>query len=298
MKDSMKSAGLAALWMAAALLSASALAAVSVRDDNGNTVTLERPARRVVTLAPHVTEMVFEAGGGSRIVGVVDYSDYPAAARSIPRVGSNRQIDIERLIALKPDLLVVWLHGNVERQLEPLRRLGIPLFYSEPNRLEAIPDTVSKLGQLLGTEAQAQRAASALRARLDALKEKYAGRPKVRVFYQVWDRPLYTLNGQHIVSDVIRTCGGENVFSRLATTAPVVDVEAVLQENPEAVISGNRPHQDATGLELWKKYPALLATQRGNLFVVESDLLVRPGPRIIAGAAAVCERLELARSRR
>jgi iron complex transport system substrate-binding protein len=261
-------------------------------------VTLERPAQRVVTLAPHAAEMVFAAGGGKRIVGAVEYSDYPPAARAIPRVGDNSRIDLERVIALKPDLLVVWLHGNAQRQLEELRHLGIPLFYSEPRRLDDIADNLVRLGKLLGSEAEAQRNADDLRAKLAGLAGKYRGRPIVRVFYQVWDRPLYTLNGHHVINEVIHLCGGENIFAGLRTIAPTVDIEAVLRENPEVVISGERSDPEAGGLRMWKRYPALLAARRGNLFAIDPDLLVRPGPRIAEGAAQMCEKLEQARSRR
>jgi iron complex transport system substrate-binding protein len=301
-----------ALRMAAALL-VSALclpaAALEVRDDAGNRVVLSAPAQRIVTLAPHVTELVFAAGAGARIVGTVSYSDYPAVARAIPRVGSNSQIDIERLLALKPDLLVVWLHGNATHQLEKLRSLGIPLFYSAPQRLDDIPEAVRRLGRLAGTEAQAQAAASALQAQLAALAAQYRGRPPVRMFYQVWPHPLYTLNGKHIVSDAMRLCGGVNIFAALGATAPVVSVEAVLLENPEAVIGGaigsdknegknDGKSDDDQGLALWRNYPALLAVQRGNLFALDGDLLSRPGPRMIEGAAALCRSLETARAHR
>jgi iron complex transport system substrate-binding protein len=273
-------------------------AAVEVRDDAGNLVNLAGSAHRIVTLAPHATELVFAAGAGDRIVGTVSYSDYPAAARDIPRIGSNSQIDIERLIALKPDLLVVWLHGTASRQLEQLRGLGIPLFYSEPQHLADIPDAVMRLGQLAGTEAQARVAASALRAQLAALDAQYRGRSPVRLFYQVWPHPLYTLNGKHIVSDAIRTCGGVNIFAGLHAIAPTVGVEAVLLENPEAVITGDLNRKNEDGLALWRAYPALLAVQRGNLFALDGDLLSRPGPRMIEGAAALCKSLETARAHR
>jgi iron complex transport system substrate-binding protein len=275
-----------------------ASAAISVRDDSGATVVLQQPAQRVVSLAPHVTELLFAAGGGDHIVGTVSYSDYPPAARAIPRIGDNRAVDIERLLALKPDLLVVWRHNASSRQLEQLRRLGIPLFYSEPHRLADIPDTLQRLGQLLGTEPQARHEAEELRRQLNDLAARYRNRPPVRVFYQVWDRPLYTLNGRHIVSDVIRLCGGENVFAQLPVTAPRIDIEAVLQENPEAIVSGSRPERSDDGLGIWKSYPTLQAVRRGNLFAINGDLLNRPGPRMIAGAAALCETLEQARQRR
>ncbi|MFC5474659.1 cobalamin-binding protein [Paraherbaspirillum soli] len=280
------------------LLPLAASAAISVHDDAGNTVVLQRPAQRIVTLAPHATELVFAAGGGERIVGAVDYSDYPPAARSIPRIGDSRQLDIERLIALKPDLLVLWLYDNSTHQLEQLRALGIPIFYSEPRKLAEIPDSVLRLGQLLGSEKIARKTAAELNQKLSNLANQYRARSPVRVFYQVWDRPLYTLNGQHIVSDAIRLCGGENIFAKLPAMAPSVSVESVLLENPEAVITGATHQQASSGLEIWKQYPALLAVRRGNLFVLDADLLSRAGPRMIDGAAALCQSLEQARSRR
>ena len=275
-----------------------AAAAVTVQDDEGSKVTLDKPAQRVVSLAPHVTELLFAAGGGRKVVGVVDYSDYPPEARALPRVGSHRQIDLERLIALKPDLLVVWLHGGAARQLEPLRRLGIPVYVSEPHRIADIGPTLRRLGLLLGTEAEAGRSADAFERRLAAIEANYASRPPVKVFYQVWDRPLYTLNGSHTASDAIRICGGQNIFAALPVTAPTVTVEAVLKENPEVIVSGNRPNQDSAGLEAWKQYPSLLAARRGNLVTIDADQLVRPGPRILDGTATLCERLDEARGRR
>ena len=277
---------------------AAAHAEISVVDDAGNTVTLAKPALRIVTLAPHLTEMMFAIGAGDRQVGRVSHSDYPEQAKAVPLVGDNLHVDMERLVALKPDLLVVWLHGSAGPQLEALKKLGIPLFYSEPHTLEQIEDTLLRLGRLAGTEPRARQVADGMRDDLKNLAARYAGRPTVRTFYQVWDKPLYTLNGRHYVSDVLHLCGGENIFSSLSATAPVVDVEAVLKENPEAVVSGDTRAPGENGLMLWRSYPALLAAQRGNLFALDPDLLVRPGPRIVAGAVIVCEDLESARSRR
>jgi iron complex transport system substrate-binding protein len=282
----------------AGLVFANAQAAITMTDDTGATVVLQRPAQRVVSLAPHVTEMLFAAGGGERIVGTVRFSDYPAAARDIPRVGDNRQVDIERLLALKPDLLVVWRHNASMRQMEQLRQLGIPLYYSEPHKLDDILEAVLRLGRLMGTMPQAERSASDLRAQLQNLAARYRDKSPVRVFYQVWDRPLYTLNERHIVNDAIRVCGGENIFARLPLVAPSLSPEAVLQENPEVIVSGDRDDQAVSGVEMWKKYPSLLAVRRGNLFALDGDLMNRSGPRIIAGAAQLCEKLELARTRR
>ena len=275
-----------------------AQAAITVTDDDGQTVTLQQPARRIVSLAPHVTEMLFSAGGGDRIVGAVKYSDYPPAARDIPRVGDNRLVDIERLLALKPDLLVVWRHNASSRQMDQLRKLGIPLYYSEPHKLEDIPEAILKMGQLMGTTQQAQHTASQLRVQLDSLTARYRNRSPVRVFYQVWAKPLYTLNERHILSDAIRICGGENIFAKLTLVAPSLNPEAVLQENPEVIVSGDRSDQTTSGVEFWKQYPSMLAVRRGNLFALDADLVNRSGPRILAGAAQLCEKLDQARTRR
>ncbi|WP_420474065.1 cobalamin-binding protein [Noviherbaspirillum sp. ST9] len=286
------------LLMLASAVALHAQAAITVTDDDGQTVTLQQPARRVVSLAPHVTEMLFSAGGGDRIVGTVKFSDYPPAARDIPRVGDNRLVDIERLLSLKPDLLVVWRHNASSRQMDQLRKLGIPLFYSEPHKLEDIPEAIMKLGQLMGTSQQAQQTASQLRTQIDTLTTRYRNRPPVRVFYQVWARPLYTLNERHIISDAIRVCGGDNIFAKLTLVAPSLSPEAVLQENPEVIVTGDRSDQTTSGVEFWKQYPSMLAVRRGNLFALDADLFNRSGPRIIAGAAQLCEKLDLARSRR
>ena len=219
--------------------SVNANAAISVRDDDGVTVTLQLPARRIIALAPHVTELLFAAGGGERIVGVVSYSDFPEQARRIASIGDSRQIDLERVIALKPDLLVVWRHGSSERQLAQLRALGIPMFHSAPGKLDDIADSLLRLGQLMGTQSVARPAATALRSQLAALAAQYGNRAPVSMFYQLWDKPLYTLNGAHIVSDAMRLCGGVNIFAAMKITAPVVGIEAVLQENPEAIFGSS-----------------------------------------------------------
>jgi iron complex transport system substrate-binding protein len=271
-------------------------AAITVRDDDGKPVTLQKPAQRVIAMAPHVTELLFAAGGGDKIVGAVNYSDYPEAAKKIPNIGDNRQVDMERVAAMKPDLIVIWMHGSSERQIETLRQLGIPLFHSEPKKLAEIPDSLERLGQLLGTEAVANKAAAELRDQLASLTAQYSKRPPVRVFYQVWDKPLYTLSGSHIISDAMRVCGGENVFASMKVTAPVVDVEGVLREDPEAVFA--TAEKNYGGVNLWRPYKSMLAVRNDNLFTVDGRLLNRAGPRMIQGTAVLCEKLELARQHR
>nr|WP_123071888.1 cobalamin-binding protein [Massilia aurea] len=277
-------------------MTAHAEAAITVKDDAGLAVTVAKPALRVVSMAPSVTELLFAAGGGNQIVGAVNYSDYPEAAKRIPRIGSNREIDMELLISLKPDLIVAWRHNSSERQIEMVRRLGIPVFQSDPQTLDGIPDAVLRLGQLLGTDAAAKATATQLREQLAGLRAKYANRSTVRTFYQVWDKPLYTLSGKHILTDAMKLCGGENIFDKLTVTAPIVSIESVLQANPEAIIA--TAEKNYGGVELWKPYGTLAAVRSNNLFTLDGHLLNRAGPRMVQGTAAMCEVLEQARQRR
>ena len=286
------------LLLALAVAAGPAHAAITVVDDMGNRVTIARPAQRIISMSPHVTELLFAAGGGERIVGAMNFSDYPEAAKKIPLIGDNAQIDVERVVALKPDLLVVWQSGNTARQLEQLAKLGVPVFYSEPKKLDQVADSLLRFGQLLATEPTAQAAAADFRARIAKLSARYGARPPVRVFYQVWDKPLYTLSGNHIVSDAIRLCGGENIFAGLKVVAPSVSTEAVLEANPEAIFGGDQHDPADAGLNIWKPYQTLLAVRRGNLFTLGGELLTRAGPRMPLGVADMCEKLELARQRR
>jgi len=280
----------------AGLVLVQAAQAVTVKDDAGANVSLPKPALRVISMAPHATELLFAAGGGARVVGAVDYSDYPEAAKRIPRIGSNREVDVERIMALKPDLIVAWMHGSSERQIELVRRTGVPIYLSDPQTLEGIPDSLQRLAQLMGTEAAAQPVAFELRARLASLRKRYAGRSPVRTFYQVWDKPLYTLSGKHIITDALRLCGGENIFHTLPVTAPVVTLESVLQSDPEAIFG--TAEKNYGGVNLWRQYPTMTAVRNENLFTVDGNLLNRAGPRMIDGAAVMCERLEEARRHR
>jgi iron complex transport system substrate-binding protein len=279
-------------------LPASARAAISVTDDMGNVISLASPAKRIISLSPHVTELIFAAGAGEQLIGTVSYSDYPEAAKAIPRVGDNRQLDIERIIAMKPDLLVVWMHGAFERQLEPLRKSGIPYYFSDPHKLEQIPETLIKLGSLFGTEKQARAAATVFSGQLSQLRARYQTQSSVRTFYQVWGKPIFTLNDKNIVSDVIRICGGKNIFGHLSAAAPTLSTEAVIQENPELIISGDSENQGVSGIEQWKVFTTMLAVNNHNLVAINGDQLNRAGPRIIDGAKMVCEAMDNARKHR
>jgi iron complex transport system substrate-binding protein len=270
--------------------------AIEVLDDAGHAVVLNAPARRIVSLAPYLTELLYAAGAGDMIVGTSEFSDYPAAARDIPRVSGGAGLDIEAVIALQPDLVLAWQSGNPEGQLERLQALGMPLFLSEPRRLPDVPRTLVRLGKLAGSEPVAQAAARAFEARYRELQQRYSGRPTVAVFYQVWRQPLMTVNGEHLISDVIRLCGGRNVFSDLPVLAPQIDIEAVLAADPAVIIAGTGGTSETVELQDWKRWPMLAAVARGNLYGVQRELLVRHSPRILDGAEQVCGILEKVRS--
>jgi iron complex transport system substrate-binding protein len=273
-------------------------AEVSVVDDSGATVLLAQPAKRIVSLAPHVTETLFAAGAGERIVGTVDYSDFPEAAKKLPRVGGYSRFDLEAVVALKPDLIVSFYSGNAPAHIEKLRVLGFPLYISQPNRIEDVASEIERLGVLAGTSAVGNVAAGQFRERHAGLQKRYAGRPTVRTFYQIWKQPLMTIGGKQIISDVVRLCGGENVFAALPTMAPTVTVEAVIAANPEAIIASGMGESRPEWLDDWKRWTSITAVVRDNLFFVQPELIQRHTPRLLDGAERLCQHLETTRSRR
>jgi iron complex transport system substrate-binding protein len=279
------------------LCSGARAAALSVVDDYGHAVRLARPAERIVSLSPHLTELAYDAGAGSRLVGVVEYSDFPPQARRLPRVGSDAGIDVEAVLALKPDLVLAWPNSGSRRTIEQLASLGLPVFRSEVRELADIARSLERLGELAGTRQEAARAAAEFRSRAARLVRLYQGRPAVRVFYQVWDRPIMTVNGEHLISKVMRLCGGENVFAALPLIAPEVDREAVLKADPEVIIAGGLGNAPPSWLEEWKAFP-LAAAARGRLYGIAPELIERPTPRILEGAERMCRLLEAVRAAR
>jgi iron complex transport system substrate-binding protein len=281
-------------WMTFTL-SITAFAAITVVDDAGKTVTLQNPAKRILSLAPHLTELLFAAGAGDAIVGTVEYSDYPEAAKRIPRIGSHDSLDLERIVAARPDLILVWRNGNAQKQLDKLLSLGIPAYYNQPDKLDDVARSIETFGHLAGTEAQADTAAGEFRRRIAAARARYAGRPPVTLFYQIWSKPLTTLNGTHLVADVISLCGGKSLFANLQPIAPTVAQEAVIEADPEAIISTTMV---SGTLDMWRKWPRMRAVKNGNLFNMDGNLINRHAPRIADGAEKLCEILEMARRQR
>lgn len=298
--------GVLVLLLAFALASGVHGAPLVAVDDAGRELRLEQAPTRIVTLAPSLTELVFAAGAGAAIVAADSSSDFPAAVRTIPRIGDAARIDVERVLALKPDLVLVWRHGNTTRELDQLEAAGVRLFSLEPQRLADVAQAIERLGDLLGTADTARPAAAGLRDALAALRRRHANDAPVRVFYQVWASPLMTINRRQIVSEVIELCGGRNVFAGLRPLVPQVGLESVLAADPEAIFTADehgatallRRDPDAGAFAAWRAHPRLAAVKGRWLYTLNGDAISRQGPRIVDGAGAVCEALDEVRRER
>jgi len=284
--------------LAAVLLIADARAAIVLNDDGGREVRLPQPAQRIVALAPHIAETLFAAGAGDRLVGTVDYSDYPPAAKKVPRIGGYSRVDLEAVVALKPDLVLVWESGNNMAQADKLRALGLTVFVIQPNRIGDVAGQLERFGRLAGTSPVADSAARQFRARLAALETANAHKPKVRTFYQIWKAPLMTVGGPQIITDAMRICGGDNVFGQLTQMAPRVSLEAVIEADPEAIVATGMGDAKPEWLDDWLQWKRMTAVRRGNLFHINPDIMQRHTPRILDGTAKLCAALDVARSRR
>lgn len=256
------------------------------------------PARRIVSLAPHITELVFAAGAGDRLVGNVEHGDYPAAAKNVRKVGGYSRLDLEAIVALKPDVVLGWESGNPPAAIAQLRSMGLTVVLSQPNKIEDVAVELERIGKLAGTEIQANQAAATFRQRYKKLAERYTQRPTVNVFYQVWKQPLTTINGQQIISDAIRLCGGRNVFADLPILAPTVTTEAVIAANPEVIVASGMGQSRPDWLDDWKRWNTLTAVIRDNLYFVTPELIQRHTPRLLDGAEILCMHLESARNKR
>lgn len=267
-------------------------ARVTVTDDFGRKVTVRYPPRRIVSLAPGATAMLFAAGAGSQLVGTIEYLGQPASERNLPKIGSADAIDMERLIALKPDVVIVWPDGNNPAQIATIERLGLPVYRQEAVTLDGIGASIRRLGRLAGTSGVADEAAAALEARVAILRKEYANpsHPPT-VLLEVWDRPLYTVGGRELMSDALRLCGARNVFADLPERAPAVGIEAVLARNPDIIIAAAPPGKGASWLAEWRRFPSLRAVRTGRLIAFEDQRLVGLGPGVIDATAAMCGKI-------
>ncbi|RLA55039.1 MAG: cobalamin-binding protein [Gammaproteobacteria bacterium] len=268
---------------------------IRVEDALGRQLVLKNPAVRIVSLAPHITEVVFAAGAGEQLVGAVSYSDYPEAAKDIPRVGSYDSVSLETLVALGPDLILAWRSGNGDEVVKRLGSLGLTVYVDEPKTLEDVAQSLRVVGQLTGNDDTANAAAQDFMDALLRLRETYSERETIGVYYQIWDEPLLTLNGDHLISDVVRLCGGSNVFADAITLVSRISVESVIRADPQVIIASGMDQARPQWLDAWRQWDSMQAVQNKQLYFVPPDLLQRHTPRIIQGAEILCRQLQQAR---
>lgn len=254
------------------------------------------PAERVVTLAPNLAEMMFAVGAGERLVGVSAWSDYPREVLELPQIGDAFTVDQEQLALLRPDLLLVWESGMPAHTVDNLRKLGYRVASMRTRSLDDIPAAMIRIGELTGHESGARAAAQHFVDQLDRLRAQYEDAEPIRVFFQVSARPLYTVNREHFISEIIAICGGRNVFDDLDELAPTVSVEAVLERDPAVLLAGTNAGDDA--FAQWDRWPGLAANQFGNRFLVPDEIILRATPRLAAAAHSVCTALDQARNNR
>ncbi len=267
-------------------------AAATVTDFLGRSVILDAPATRIVALSPHIVENLYSAGAGSKLVGVVSYSNYPVEAAKIAQVGSYAAFSLETIVSLKPDLIVMWGSGNGMAALEKLEPLGIPIFVSEPRVLADIPLSIRLLGKLAGTQNTSEAEALRIESEIEQLKTDFGGGREVSVLYQIWNDPLQTLNGNHLISQVIALCGGKNIFWDTKSLAPKISIESVLLRNPDVIVASGMSKARPEWLDDWHNYPSLQAVKNGALFYVDPDHIQRPTARVLLGARNLCEMLQ------
>lgn len=264
-------------------------------DNLGDTLVLDKPARRIVSLAPNITESLFAVGAGEHIVATVSYSDYPEEALAIPRIGTFTKINRESLVAMNPDLVIAWDSGNGIDVINHLKSLGLPVYVTEARTFEDIADNLRDFGILSGHAAEGKAAADAFRKRYHQLRARYANAAPVSVFYQVWNQPLLTINDGHLIADVIRLCSGVNIFADAGPRMPVVNTETVLRADPDVIIASGMGEERPDWVDAWRQWPSLKAAQNGQLYFIPPSLLQRHSTRILDGAALMCQYLDQAR---
>ena len=273
-----------------------AVAELAITDDVGSEVILVKPAQRVITLAPHLTELVFAIDQGDKLVGVMSFSNYPEAAKKIPRIGSHNTISYESIAKIQPDLILAWGYGNGSEVINKLKSLGFSVYVSEPNKLEGVAATIRKLGILLDAKDKGENEANKFINRLSQLKENYSNRQKISVFYQMSDNPIMTLSGRHLISDVIELCGGFNIFSKAIPIALKVSLESLVRSDPQVVIAGTKKENEEKWLSEWANRISMKAVKNKQVYFIDPDLLIRHGPRIIEGTEKICNYLERSRN--
>lgn len=277
--------------MTRAALLACLLCAACQSEAPGETVT-PGGGPRIVSLAPHLTELVFSAGAGGQLVGVMAFSDYPPAAQRVARVGDAFRVDEEALAALAPDLILAWQGGNPDALIEDLRAQGYRVETFAVGTLEQVADNLRRIGRLTGRAADADARADAFVAELQALRERHGGARVLSVFFQTSPQPIYTVNGEHAISEALTLCGGRNVFETLPTRSASVSEEAVIAADPQVLMASG----DARALDRWRAHDGLRAVAAGRLYTIDPDLITRDSLRILDGVRRICGHLAVARA--
>ena len=266
-------------------------------DDAGKQLCLTAAAQRIATLSPGATELTFAAGAGDQVIAGVNYSDYPPAARKLPLVGNHTRIDVEALLALKPDLIVTWVTGNPPAQMELLQELGLPMFAIEPRTFDGVSSAIERISTLAGTETEGFAEAERFRTGIAVFSEQYRYAEPISVFYQVWETPLMTINNEHLIGKVLQLCGGVNVFADMPRLVPRISPEVVLEADPEVILTGSVEGARDVQLDHWKSYPKMRAVANNNLFYVPASPISRPTPRLLEASRDICQKLDIARDR-
>jgi len=268
-----------------------------VTDFDGNRVSLSKPASKIVALAPHIVENVFTAGAGESLIGVVTYSNFPERAKNLPLVGGYSNTNLEKIVELNPDLIIAWESGNAAASLEQIKQLGFNVYIDQPDNLEDVAKSIRDIGVLAGRSEIAEAAAADYLSKVRQIKQLNQAKAKVSTFYQVWNDPLQTINGKHIISDAIALCSGQNIYAEEPVIAPVINIESILQRDPLAIIASGMSSARPEWLDDWKSWPSLTAVKNDNLFFVEPDHIQRHTVRILLGIESICSHLDMARQR-
>ena len=258
--------------------------------------------KRIITLAPHLSELVDSAGGSERLVGVSAFSNHPTSVKQLPITSDARSIDLEKMKSLRPDLIIYWRGGTSESQIQSIKKTfnkDVQFIAVEPKKLSDIATDIETIGKVLGTDPIAKKNADALRLKITELRNtennqnkqnnsENISQRKVRVFYQVWAQPLMTLNKDHIISDIIQRCGGEQLFANEKVLVPTVSREAVIKANPEIIFTAVDNQKMASDWSMWTSFPQLAATKNKAFVDLDGDIISRPSPRIMQGAQKIC----------
>jgi len=288
-----------ALLIALALVSGAALAAAAtreVRDDTGASVRVPLDNCRIVSLAPGTTAMLYAAGAGHCLVGTIAHSKEPAGAETIPVVGDAETLDFENLLALRPTVVVVAVDVVQRVRIDRIRALGIPVYEVHVTRLGQMSTSIRGLGVLTATQAVADREAARLDDELAAIARRYQGRAPVRVLYQIWDQPIYTIGGKHVINDALTLCGASNIFADLSTAAPAVTREAAVLRNPDLILVSAPPASAEEWRAAWARFPTLHAVRNQRVLPYTDERMDRMGPSVVDATAGLCEVIDRARA--